>query len=77
MMSESSMPPLCHVERENVKQYLGIRYADLEHRYAEAQICEYKNIDCLNATAYGWVRVPHTASSMLTIKRQTLGLFAP
>lgn len=41
------------VERDSVVQYLGVKYAHLEHGFANATICEYESLDSIHATHRG------------------------
>jgi len=46
-------------EGGKVVSYLGIQYATLEHRFADAQLPSYPTGNEINATKYGYVATPH------------------
>ncbi|THW34283.1 hypothetical protein D6D22_08700 [Aureobasidium pullulans] len=42
-----------YLEHDGVVQYLGVRYADLENGFAEAQMRKYTDLDSIDATVHG------------------------
>jgi len=41
------------VRKDGVVQYLGVQYATLEHKFADAQIREYETIDSIDGKNHG------------------------
>ena len=39
--------------KDGVVQYLGVQYATLEHKFANAQIREYESIDSMDGKSHG------------------------
>lgn len=79
---EGLPPPLHHasighiqgVYRKGAVQYLGLRYATLAHRFADAEVASYSGHDTMDATRHGPpVVTPDGAAAMeMRFLQQTL-----
>ena len=52
-MAKTDVTSTNYVERDDVVQYLGIKYASIDHRFAGAQLYDYGSIDTIQANVHG------------------------
>jgi hypothetical protein len=41
------------LEHDGVFQYLGVKYASLEHKFSKAQMCNYDSLDDVDGLSHG------------------------